>query len=226
MFMHESVCHSYSNPMELQTLDLNLHLSSQDTLFCLITCLFALSYAQHALFGLVWLSLLVCSLHALPISFVSSFACLLAYFFCLCMYMHGAWRLGARVRPPKRKQKGQARGRKPIKGQCLIDQWAQPLQSGFLFLFVSKPLLQSMYQGFPSPCTLYFSCPLLGPRSLGMAMFVLQFLYLSGPYSWNVGNVCFTFLLCVIALCMMYVYIYACTCVGDCALFMMDFVVT
>ena len=28
MFMHESVCHPYSNPMELRTLDPNLHLSS------------------------------------------------------------------------------------------------------------------------------------------------------------------------------------------------------
>ena len=41
-----------------------------------------------------------------------------------------------------------------------------------------------------------------------MAMFVLHFLYLVGPCPWNVGNVCFTFLLCVIALCMMYVYLY------------------
>ena len=54
------------------------------------------------------------------------------------------------------------------------------------------------------------------------------FLYLVGPYTWNVGNVCFTFLLCVIALCMMYIciyiyiYIYACVCVGDHALYMMD----
>ena len=38
MFMHKSVCRPYSNPMELWTLDPNLHLSSQDTPFCLITC--------------------------------------------------------------------------------------------------------------------------------------------------------------------------------------------
>ena len=49
---------------------------------------------------------------------------------------------------------------------------------------------------------------LLGPCSLGMAMSVLHFLYLAGPYPWNVGNVWFTFSLCVIALCMMYVYLY------------------
>ena len=36
MFMHESVCRPYSNLMELQTPDPNLH-------FCLITCLFSLS---------------------------------------------------------------------------------------------------------------------------------------------------------------------------------------
>ena len=43
---------------------------------------------------------------------------------------------------------------------------------------------------------------------LGMAMSVLHFLYLTEPCPWNVGNVCFTFLLCGIALCMMYVCIY------------------
>ena len=39
-------------------------------------------------------------------------------------------------------------------------------------------------------------------------MSVLHFLYLAGPYPWNVGNVWFTFTLCVITLCMMYVYLY------------------
>ena len=38
MFMHEFVCRPYSNPMELWTSNPNLHFSSQDTLFCLITC--------------------------------------------------------------------------------------------------------------------------------------------------------------------------------------------
>ena len=63
---------------------------------------------------------------------------------------------------------------------------------------------------------------------MGMAMFVLHFSYLTRPYPWNVGNICFTFLLYVIALCVMYVcmyvciyvYIYVCACVGDRALCM------
>ena len=49
---------------------------------------------------------------------------------------------------------------------------------------------------------------MLGPHSLGMEIFVLHFLYLAGPYPWDVDNVCFTFPLYVIALCMMYVYLY------------------
>ena len=106
MFMHESVCHPYSNPMELRTLDPNLHLSSQDTPFCLITCLFTLSYAQHALYAPVWLSLVVCSSHALPISFVCFFACLPTCFSCICIYTHGARILGARVRPPRSNKNG------------------------------------------------------------------------------------------------------------------------
>ena len=49
-----------------------------------------------------------------------------------------------------------------------------------------------------------------------MAMSILHFLYLARPYPWDVGNVCLSFLLCVIALCMMYVYICVCVCVCVC----------
>ena len=55
---------------------------------------------------------------------------------------------------------------------------------------------------------LYHSCTLLGPRSVGMAMSNLLFLYLAGPYPWNVNNVRFLFLHYVLALCMIYIYIY------------------
>ena len=41
-----------------------------------------------------------------------------------------------------------------------------------------------------------------------MEMLVSYFLYLAGPYLWDVDNVRFTFLLCVMALCMMYVCVY------------------
>ena len=61
--------------------------------------------------------------------------------------------------------------------------------------------------GFPFLCTIYLSCSLLGPHSLGMTMSVLHFLHLAGSYPWDVGNICFTFLLYVITLCMMYVYL-------------------
>ena len=73
-----------------------------------------------------------------------------------------------------------------------------------------------------SLCILYLSYTLLGPHSMGMAISILHFLYLTGPYPWNNGSVCFTFQLCVIALCMMYVCVYICLYVGDRALCMMD----
>ena len=111
MFMHESECHPYFNLMELWTFDPNLHLSSKDTLFCLITCLFAP----------VWHVLIACLLARYPsMCFI---ACLLACFFFLYMYMHGAWTLGARVRPPRHKQKGKDASKKmqAHKGQYLVD---------------------------------------------------------------------------------------------------------
>ena len=63
---------------------------------------------------------------------------------------------------------------------------------------------------------IYLSCTLLGPRSQGMAMPDLLFLYLAWPYPWNIGNVWFTFLLRVFALCMIYICVYVCVCVCVC----------
>ena len=60
---------------------------------------------------------------------------------------------------------------------------------------------------------------MLGPCSLGMTMSNLYFLYLARPYPWNVDNVYFTFLLCVIALCMMFLYLYMLVCRWLCTLY-------
>ena len=213
LFMHESVCRLYYNPMKLWTLDPNLHFSSQDTLHLfdnMVVC--PLLYAQHALFSPVWLSLLVCSWYTLSFSLVSSFTCLLACSLCLCMYTYGAWILGARVRAPRHKQKGQGckqEDTSPLKGSVQQIKGSSPSRVVFSFSLF-KPLLQSIYQDSSSPCTL------------------LLFLLLTWATFPGYGNVCFTFpvpcwaiplehwqclftfLLCVIALYMMYVYIYIC----------------
>ena len=78
--------------------------------------------------------------------------------------------------------------------------------SGYIFLPLSQPLLQSIVLGFP--LTMY----LLSFLAPCLAMSVLHFLYIVGLYPWDVSNVCFTFPLCVIALCMMYIYLYMLVC--------------
>ena len=105
-----------------------------------------------------------------------------------------------------------------------------PLKWYSLSLSLSKPLLQSMYQGSPSPCT------------------HLLFLLLAWAAFPGYGNICFTLLVhcwaiplerwkCLVyfpALCgcivhdvciciYIYIYIYACMCVGGCALYMTNF---
>ena len=67
------------------------------------------------------LPLIACLLACFP--FTCFFACLLACFFCHSMYTHGAWTLGARVWPPRPKQKGARMCKKTQahKGQCLLD---------------------------------------------------------------------------------------------------------
>ena len=98
MFMHKSVCQPYSNPMELLTLNPNQHLSSQDTVFCLIACLSPLSYACLACFVCPHLAFFVSMLFVnSPYLFCFFLACLLSCFFCLCTYTHGAQTFRARV---------------------------------------------------------------------------------------------------------------------------------
>ena len=83
-------------------------------------------------------------------------------------------------------------------------------------LSLSLSLFSRACIGSPSMYLFYFSYLLLRPRSLGMAMFVLHFLYLAGPYPRNFGNVWFTFSVCVIAL---YIYICLCVCGWLCTLY-------
>ena len=69
---------------------------------------------------------------------------------------------------------------------------------------------------------LLFSCILLGPHFLGMAMSILLFLYLAGPYPCNISNVyllscsvlcimCVSNLLSCSVLCIMCVCVWSCT---------------
>ena len=128
-------------------------MSSQDTLFCLITYLFSP----------IWLSLIVFPLACFPSS--CFFACLLAYFLCHGMYTLGAWTHGARVRPPRREKKRakmQAIICKPKKGN--VQQIRRP--SLFEWLHLSPSLLASSLEHCirvpPHHVPFIFSCTLLG----------------------------------------------------------------
>ena len=96
--------------------DPNLHLSSQDTPFCLIICLFAP----------VRLSLIVHSFACFLSSFF--FACLLFCFLCHYMYTLEARTLGVRALILRHEKKGKDASKRTQaqKGQCSIDQEVQP----------------------------------------------------------------------------------------------------
>ena len=179
------------------------------------------------MFASVWLSLLACSLHALPISFVSFLlvCCRLsfAYAYTHMEYGHSKQRgdlLGASKKGKDAIKRMQAHKGKMFNrlGRLAPLEWFSLTLSLSLF---SRSCIRDPFH-VPPLLFLLFSWAMF----LGFGNSVLHFLYLAGPYLWNVGNVCFTFLLCVIALCMMYVYvciyIYACVCVGDYALCMMN----
>ena len=154
MFMHKSVCHPYSNPMELWTLNPNLHLSSQDTFFCLITCCLPL-FNSLSLLDILSFSMLSFYL----------FLCLSAGLFLLSLHVHAwsedAWSQGMTSQTQTKRARIQARRCKPTKSN--VQQITRPSPSKVVFSFpLFKPLLQSMYQG-PPPCTpFYFPAPFLG----------------------------------------------------------------
>ena len=139
------------------------------------------------------------------------------------MYILGARTFGARVQFLRCEQKGQwckQEDASPKRAMFSRLGGSAPPKWFTVSLSLSLSLLAFSLEPcikISSPCTLYLSCTLLGPCFLGMVMSVFHFLYLTGPYPLDVGNVYFAFLLYVIALCMIYIYIYiyisVCVCV-------------
>ena len=183
-----SVCRPYSNTMELWTLDPNLHLSSQDTTFCLITCL--LAHCVLSLFVCPRLALLlVCSLHAFYLSFylLCSFLGLSTSLFPCLLHVH-AWSKG-------RLEQGHDLLGTSKKGKDASPKSAMfsrlEAQSPQAFISFYPPSLnlfsRALYQAYPL-------CTILRPHSQGMAMSDLSFLYLVGPYPRDVDMYLLSFL--------------------------------
>ena len=208
--MHRSCLLVYCpwfNRMKLWIFDPNLHLSLADTTFLfafLLVCLLACSLAFLFL-CLPCISCLtaLCLFHVLFSSF-PPIACLLVSCLCLCMYAHSARTHGARARSPRHKWKGQ----------------------GCEHVHISQVAMFSRFRGLVSPiwlCTLLNTLPSSLISLLNGLYWVFHAMYhlsssleygdpclLSFPYILGhaLGMLAFTFLLCVLALCMMYIYIY------------------
>ena len=202
MSIHEScllVCRPCFNTIKLWTFNPNLHLSLTDTTFRSFSCQFACFLAMLAMF-----ITLICfmPLHILFASF-PSIACLLVSCLCHCMYTHGVRTHVARARIPSRKQKG--RGREHMVKPNGYSQQFQEFSFSPLVMYFFRPLpssslslLNGLYQvchavyhsssslEYDDPCLL--SCTYILGYALGMQAFI--------------------FLLCVLALCKMFVYIY------------------
>ena len=135
--MHKSVCCPYSNPMELCTLDRNQHLSSQETLFCLIACLSALSYAYLASFVCPRLALFVSMFFECSPYLLLFLSCLSASMFLLSLHVHAwsmdFWSKGATSQVQAKRARMQARGYKPTKGNVQQIRGTSPSKVVFSF---------------------------------------------------------------------------------------------
>ena len=190
-------------------------------LVCLLSSLFAFSlvcshpcfYACHVYHICPLYASSICSLH-----FFLFIACLLVYCLWLCMYTHEARTHGARTQFSRRKQKRQGCKHVDLSQAAAVSRFRVQLFP--LVMYSSKPLpssslstLDGLYQVYHivyhSSSSLEYDDP-----------YLLSCTYILGH---ALGMQAFTLLLCVLALCMMYVYIYLlapsqCDCHNPCHL--------
>ena len=207
--------------MKLWTSDPNLHLSLADTNFCFLSCfvvrfLACLPFRLSACHLVCLLSLLLICLHScytchiylacslcvilLLSTHFYSIACLLVSCLFLCMYAHGARTHGARAWSSKCKQKGAITS---MGQMATVNRFS--VQSFPLVMYSFKPPpssslspLDGLYQVYHA---LYHSSSSLKYGD----PYLLSCIYILGH---ALGMQAFTFLLCVLALCIMHIYIY------------------
>ena len=150
--------------------------------------------------------------------------------FLLSLHVHAwstdTWSKGAASKAQEKMARMQVH-----KGQCSVDRGPSPSWEVLSFSLSLSLFFRACIRvpiHVPPFVFLLLACATFS----GYGNVYLHFLYLAGPYPWNVGNVWFTFLtLCDsivhdVWICIyiyIYAYIYACMCVGDCALCMMYF---
>ena len=108
-----------------------------------------------------------------------SFSMLSFYLFPLSLHVHAwsmdTWSKGATSQAQAKRAWMQTRRvrMQAHKEQCSVDQEAQPPRVVIYFSLSLSLLSRALYQGSPSPCTLYLSCTLLGYtlRTLAMSIY-------------------------------------------------------
>ena len=199
------MCRLWFNTMKLQTFDPNLHLSLTGATFCLLSWLFVLRLL--ACFFASLLAMPIMLIHFMPFHMLfasfPSIARLLASCLFLCMYTHGARIHGARSRSSRCKQKGRGCEYVDISQAAVFSRFRVQLFPLVMYYF--KPLsssslsfLDGLYQVYHVVYHLSSSLEYDDPCLLSCT-------YTLGH---GLGMQAFTFLLCVLELCMMYVYIY------------------
>ena len=242
MFMHEScllVCHPQYNTMKSWTSDPNLHLSprrhhllfacflvclpssSLAQLVCLFACLSAfqfvcLSCCLSCLLPHAMLASLVCQFALYPLRIIyaslSFIVCLLVSCFCLCMYTHGVRTHGVRAQSPRHKQKG--RGCKHMDmSQVTMFSRIRGLACPICLCTLLNPLHSSLFSLLDGLSQFYHA---MYHSSLSLEYGNPCLLSCTYNLGHTLGMQAFTFLLCVLALCMMYIYIYILACPSRC----------
>ena len=202
MSMYESyllVCHPCFNTMKLWTFDPNLHLSLADTTFYSFSCLFAQFPTMLAMFIML---IYFMPFHILFASFLS-ITCLLVSLLYLCMYTHGARTHGARARFSRRKQKGC--GHEHVVKPSGCSQQVQEFSFSLLVMYCFKPLPSSYLSPLDDSYQVYHAMYHSSSSLKYGDPCLLSSTYILGH---ALGMYAFTFLHCVLALCIMYVYIY------------------
>ena len=170
----------------------------------LFACWLAFLLLSHAMLAISILLVRLATLCFYPCIFLPLLVCWFSCL-CLCMYTHGVRTQGVRALFPMRKQKRHGCKHVDISRAAIVSRFRSLAFSPLVIYFFKNPLPSSSLSPFDGLYQVYHAVYHSSSSLEYGDLCLFSYTYILGH---ALGMLAFTFLLCVLALCMMQVYIY------------------